>query len=190
MFVEQQQILTFLKVVDHPGPNRCLSEKTILSFTRCIQCIGGRISGATMRTNSSLNVLRVASLDRSSCLSIVDREFVLAVSSFPCFQSLWLFGGSWLRSFKPEVFAMTEMAYVITRMVQCFESIESRDKNEWKERLGVNLSSLNGVKVGLTARERWWATLVPCLVAFNLLRPSEWYLNLAQQFLIAHDFER
>jgi hypothetical protein len=49
---------------------------------------------------------------------------------------------------------MTEMAYVVTRMVQCFESIESRDKNEWKERLGVNLSSLNGVKVGLTARER------------------------------------
>jgi hypothetical protein len=88
MLVEQQQMLTFLKAVDHPEPNQCLSEKMILFFTRCIQCIGGRISRATIRTNSSLNLLRVASLDRSYCLSIVAREFVLAVSSIPCFESL------------------------------------------------------------------------------------------------------
>jgi hypothetical protein len=56
--------------------------------------------------------------------------------------------------FQTEMFAMTEMAYVLTRMVQCFKSIESRDRSEWKERFGVNLSSLNGVKVELTARKR------------------------------------
>jgi hypothetical protein len=49
---------------------------------------------------------------------------------------------------------MTEMAYVLTRMVQCFKSMESRDRTEWKEKFGVNLSSYNGVKVGLTARDR------------------------------------
>jgi hypothetical protein len=42
----------------------------------------------------------------------------------------------------------------ITRMVQTFESIESRDNTEWKERLLVALSSFNGVKVGLVAREK------------------------------------
>jgi hypothetical protein len=49
---------------------------------------------------------------------------------------------------------MTEMAYVVARIVQNFKSIESRDQSEWKERLGVNLSSLNGVKVALVAREK------------------------------------
>jgi hypothetical protein len=49
---------------------------------------------------------------------------------------------------------MTEMAYVVARMVQTFKNIESRDKSEWKERLGVNVSSQNGVKVGLVAREK------------------------------------
>ena len=51
------------------------------------------------------------------------------------------------------MFAMTEMAYVIARVVQSFKNIESRDKSEWKERFGVNLSSQNGVKVALVARE-------------------------------------
>lgn len=52
------------------------------------------------------------------------------------------------------MFAMTEIAYVVARMVQSFKSVESRDPGEWKEKFGVNLSSLNGVKVALAAREK------------------------------------
>lgn len=44
---------------------------------------------------------------------------------------------------------MTEVAYVIARVVYISKSIESRDNSQWKVRLVLNLSSQSGIKVGL-----------------------------------------
>jgi hypothetical protein len=52
-----------------------------------------------------------------------------------------------------ETFAMTETAYTIVRLVQTFNTIEVRDDRPWEEKIGLTLSSLNGVLVGFTSRK-------------------------------------
>lgn len=47
-------------------------------------------------------------------------------------------------------FAITEMSYVIVRIVQSFKRIEPRDERPWVEKLGLSLSSYHGAKVALT----------------------------------------
>ena len=51
-----------------------------------------------------------------------------------------------------ETFAMAEVAYTVVRLVQTFNVIESRDEKPWVEKLGLNLSCLNGVNLGLRRR--------------------------------------
>ncbi|KAK7949219.1 uncharacterized protein PG986_010105 [Apiospora aurea] len=46
-------------------------------------------------------------------------------------------------------YALTEAAYVTTRLVQEFERIENRDPGPWVESVGLTICSRNGVKVGL-----------------------------------------
>ncbi|KAA8615805.1 Cytochrome P450 52A12 [Pyrenophora tritici-repentis] len=47
-------------------------------------------------------------------------------------------------------YALTEASYVTVRLVQEFKEIESRDADQWREKLTLTLCSLNGTKVGLT----------------------------------------
>jgi cytochrome P450 len=48
-------------------------------------------------------------------------------------------------------FALTEVGYVLVRMVQEFEGLESADKGPWEEALALTVCSRNGTKVRLTA---------------------------------------
>jgi cytochrome P450 len=48
-------------------------------------------------------------------------------------------------------FALTEVEYVVVRMVQEFRTLESRDSGPWEESLTLTLCSRNGTKVSLTA---------------------------------------
>ncbi|OHW96082.1 n-alkane-inducible cytochrome p450 [Colletotrichum incanum] len=51
-------------------------------------------------------------------------------------------------------YALTEVGYVVVRMAQEFQMLESRDAGPWEESLTLTLSSRNGTKVCLTpARE-------------------------------------
>lgn len=47
-------------------------------------------------------------------------------------------------------YALTEVAYVLVRMVQEFRILESRDAGPWEESLTLTLCSRNGTKVCLT----------------------------------------
>ena len=51
-----------------------------------------------------------------------------------------------------EQFALTEASYTTVRLMQEFESIESRDSEPWTERLNMSCTGLNGCKVSLTPR--------------------------------------
>ncbi|KAL6231345.1 hypothetical protein BDW75DRAFT_243987 [Aspergillus navahoensis] len=46
-------------------------------------------------------------------------------------------------------YALTEVSYVLVRMVQEFRRLESRDSGPWEESLALTLCSRNGTKVGL-----------------------------------------
>lgn len=46
-------------------------------------------------------------------------------------------------------YALTEAAYVTTRLAQRFSVIESRDPEAWVEKLTLTACSFNGTKVGL-----------------------------------------
>ncbi|KUI61103.1 Cytochrome P450 52A13 [Cytospora mali] len=46
-------------------------------------------------------------------------------------------------------FALTEASYVVVRLAQAFDRIESRDPNPWTEGLGLTTVNLNGAKVAL-----------------------------------------
>ncbi|GFN17139.1 hypothetical protein AtubIFM55763_002968 [Aspergillus tubingensis] len=46
-------------------------------------------------------------------------------------------------------YALTEVSYVLVRMVQEFRGLESRDPGPWVEGLGLTLCSRNGARVGL-----------------------------------------
>ena len=46
-------------------------------------------------------------------------------------------------------YALTEVSYVLVRMVQEFRGLESRDPGPWEEGLALTLCSRNGTKVGL-----------------------------------------
>jgi hypothetical protein len=46
-------------------------------------------------------------------------------------------------------FAMIEATYVLTRLVQTFDRVESRDPGEWVEGSALALMSKNGAKVAL-----------------------------------------
>lgn len=46
-------------------------------------------------------------------------------------------------------YALTEAMYVLVRMAQEFETIESRDDEPWVESLELTVSSGNGVKVAV-----------------------------------------
>ena len=48
--------------------------------------------------------------------------------------------------------ALTEAAYVATRMLQTYARIEAKDERAWREHIGLVLSSYYGVKVGLALR--------------------------------------
>ncbi|KAJ5273134.1 hypothetical protein N7478_008259 [Penicillium angulare] len=48
-------------------------------------------------------------------------------------------------------YALTEVGYVLVRMVQRFRTVESRDSGEWEESRGLTMTSKNGAKVALTA---------------------------------------
>ncbi|KAJ5173648.1 Cytochrome P450 [Penicillium coprophilum] len=47
-------------------------------------------------------------------------------------------------------FALTETGYTIVRIMQQFESIETRDPDPWVEHLGLTLANANGTKVSFT----------------------------------------
>jgi len=49
-----------------------------------------------------------------------------------------------------EQFALSEASFVIARMLQCFEAIETNDDKEWVESYSLVMCSKNGVKVSLT----------------------------------------
>lgn len=46
-------------------------------------------------------------------------------------------------------YALTEVGYVLVRMVQSFEKLESRDPGPWEESLALTLCSRNGARVSL-----------------------------------------
>lgn len=46
-------------------------------------------------------------------------------------------------------FALTEAAYVMTRLLQHFTKIEPRDDKPWAELMTLTMAIRNGVKVGL-----------------------------------------
>ena len=46
-------------------------------------------------------------------------------------------------------YALTEAMYTTVRLLQTFQSIESRDSEPWRECIGLTLSSLSGTKVSL-----------------------------------------
>lgn len=46
-------------------------------------------------------------------------------------------------------FALTEASYVVVRLAQTFDRIDSRDPNPWTEGLGLTTVNLNGAKVAL-----------------------------------------
>jgi cytochrome P450 len=46
-------------------------------------------------------------------------------------------------------YALAEAGYVTARLAQQFRKLESRDPEEWQERLSLTLRSRNGTKVGL-----------------------------------------
>ncbi|KAB8069709.1 cytochrome P450 [Aspergillus leporis] len=46
-------------------------------------------------------------------------------------------------------YALTEVSYILVRMVQEFRRLESRDPGPWEESLALTLCSRNGTKVGL-----------------------------------------
>jgi cytochrome P450 len=46
-------------------------------------------------------------------------------------------------------YALTEAGYVLVRMGQLFEKLESRDAGPWEESLALTLCSRNGTKVSL-----------------------------------------
>jgi hypothetical protein len=48
-----------------------------------------------------------------------------------------------------EQYALKKVTYIIVRLVQHFERVESRDSLEWQERLSLTCFSRNGVKIGL-----------------------------------------
>ena len=48
-------------------------------------------------------------------------------------------------------YALTEATYVLVRMAQNFEKLESRDSRPWTEKITLTASSANGVRVGLFA---------------------------------------
>ncbi|KAL8775618.1 MAG: hypothetical protein Q9209_000114 [Squamulea sp. 1 TL-2023] len=50
-------------------------------------------------------------------------------------------------------FALTEASYITVRLLQEFDRIESRDKDVWREKIGLTCTGLGGCKVSLTARE-------------------------------------
>lgn len=60
--------------------------------------------------------------------------------------------GSWANLMGTENFALTETAYTIARLVQTFTHLEWMDTRPWEEKVGLTLSSLNGVRVGFTKR--------------------------------------
>ena len=45
--------------------------------------------------------------------------------------------------------ALTEVSYVVVRLVQRFKTLENRDPGPWVEALKMSLASKNGVQVGL-----------------------------------------
>ncbi|KAF2147782.1 n-alkane-inducible cytochrome P450 [Myriangium duriaei CBS 260.36] len=47
-------------------------------------------------------------------------------------------------------YALTEVGYVVVRMAQRFQKLESRDSGPWEESLALTLCSRNGTKVSLT----------------------------------------
>ncbi|KFY39518.1 hypothetical protein V494_03951 [Pseudogymnoascus sp. VKM F-4513 (FW-928)] len=53
-------------------------------------------------------------------------------------------------------FALTEAAYTLARMVQEFQSIESRDLTPWFERFHLTLGSGAGVQVALHRQRKLW----------------------------------
>lgn len=46
-------------------------------------------------------------------------------------------------------FALTEVSYILVRILQTYSGLEARDSEDWSENLSATLSSLNGVKVAL-----------------------------------------
>ena len=45
---------------------------------------------------------------------------------------------------------MTEASYILVRLFQEFDEIQSRDSRVWQEHIGLILSNLHGTLVGLT----------------------------------------
>lgn len=58
------------------------------------------------------------------------------------------FGGG-TRICPAQQLALTEVGYVVVRLVQHFKNIENRDPKPWEELLRMTLVSKNGVQVGL-----------------------------------------
>jgi hypothetical protein len=50
----------------------------------------------------------------------------------------------------PEQLALNQASYIIVRMLQTFNGLESRDDRPWQEYLGATLSPNHGCKVSLT----------------------------------------
>lgn len=55
-----------------------------------------------------------------------------------------------LRACPGQQIALAVVAYVLTRILQNFKDIQSRDERPWKEGLGLTLYNANGVHVAFT----------------------------------------
>ena len=50
----------------------------------------------------------------------------------------------------PEQFALTEISYIVVRLLQDFKHIESRDPEPWKDELTLTYKNANGAKVAFS----------------------------------------
>ena len=57
---------------------------------------------------------------------------------------------SGLRACPGQQFALANVAYILTRILQEFQDVKSRDDRPWKENFGLTLCNLNGVHVAFT----------------------------------------
>lgn len=55
-----------------------------------------------------------------------------------------------LRACPGQQIALAVVAYVLTRILQEFKDIQSRDERPWKEGLGLTMYNANGVHVAFT----------------------------------------
>ena len=123
----------------------------------CILCIDERNSSVKMQRNSDQSAGWTKTNKKGSGLDglffplMVGPGYVLAVRlrihSF-CFCMIAFL----LTLYCLEQFALTEISYIIIRLLQEYSSIESRDSEPWRESMQLTCINFGGCKVALTPR--------------------------------------